>query len=142
MCNRIRGLAFAAFACTATLLAACSASQQATSPQDPFNWAVTQQVQSPDGKAVAVLETGKSNTGARTAPLHRISIQTVGSAEKWGNHWTVWQSQVNRLPAIAWSSPSRLVITQEPHLVIEYEPEVTIEGRAYTVDVSIHRDGP
>ena len=142
MHNRIRGLAFAVFACLVMLFAACTPSQQAISPQDPFTWSIAHQVQSPDGKAVAVLETGISNMSTRTAPLHRVSIQTAGVAKKWGNNWTVWQSQVSHAPTLSWRSDSHLVIEQEPYEVLEYEPEVTIADRVYAIDISVVRGGP
>lgn len=122
-------------------LAAC-APPQTGAAKDPFDWSIGQRVSTSDEKFLAVLETGQSNDGAGASPLHRVSIQTAGAAKKWGNHWIVWQSQVGHPPTLSWSDTGHLVITQEPYLVLEYEPEVAIGERVFAVDISIVRGGP
>ena len=137
-----RALSSVFAAAASVALAGCIASPPGVAPLDPFNWSITLQVESPSGAVLAVLETGKSNTGARTSPLHRVSIRTVDTAKEFHNHSVVWQSQVQELPTLTWTGPRSLVITQDPHLVLEYEPEVMVGDQAYAVDVSVRRTGP
>jgi hypothetical protein len=123
------------------LLNGCAGSQPSLPEADPqFDWSLSQTVRSPDGIVDAVVEIGVPKAAARTLPLRRISVQTVDSPDAWGHHWSVWESQVGELPSVVWAQPRRLVITQHPHLVLAYEPEVTIGNRNYAVDLAITRD--
>jgi hypothetical protein len=133
------GFALAALFC-ASQLSGCSPAPDAA-PQEQFDWAIANRVPSPDGQVLALVETGKHKAGD-ASPLHRVSIQTVSGASGLQNDRVVWESQVSQPPTVAWSGPSALLITHAPYLVLEYEPEVTIGGRAHAVDVSVTRNGP
>jgi hypothetical protein len=99
----------------AILLAGCNSAQTDPNPQEQFAWAVAKRAPAPDGRVIALVETGKHKTGD-AAPLHRVSIQAPGGTGM-ENDQVVWESQVSRAPTIIWSGPNALLITQDPYLV-------------------------
>jgi len=100
---------------------------------DMFNWTVIEK-KSNNNQIEAILEHGIINNGANTSPFYSVILKTKDIRK------SVWQSQINHKPNIKWIDDTTLQITQERYLILEYEPEIYINGKIYKIQLKILPD--
>ncbi len=105
--------------------------------KDIFDWSVKGEYSNSDASAIAVLEYGVVNNGAKTAPIYRLILKTPKESEKWGNNWNVWNSHARQIPIIKWVDGSNIEITQTNDKVWEYEPRVTLNNNEISVHINV-----
>lgn len=110
--------------------------------KDPFDWSTTQKYPSPDGIVEAVVEHGIINTGANTAPIYKVTIQTIDNPKEWRHHLEVWESSSKQPPTIKWQTNNSMAIHQQPSKLSIFEPKAALSTGTYTITLVVDDEHP